>query len=645
VAVHEIAHAYRYNLTNLWATSCNGTHSTWVTTNDRCAWEEGWADFLPTLVNNDVCYDDNSAYPPCSPSVPAANLETPSWGWGGWGSPSYGTSVEGRVAGTLLDIHDTSGSPTWAGDDGWDNADGYGLQRTWNILDPATEPNQELTLTNFWTHWNSYNLGSEPPIMGPVYQNTIAYQAQHRYVPALFRSSGFGGVTYNSSLQIQNLSPSAGAVYLRYYNQDGSLAGSSTPSVAGNSSLTINPINDVPVGFIGSLEADSDANIRIVNNLTTSAPASLFAATNALSAGSTAINLPLIMCGNSGFDTWFNVQNIGNADATVNIIYTAGGAGTSSSEGPVTIRPGAALTFNQAAGSTTRNCSNGLGGRFVGSATISNNSSNQPLVAEVMEINTTNLPLLLGYTGFASGSSTVQLPLIMANNGNFYTSIQVQNLGFINTAVTVSYSPNTGGGGNPTAEIFALAPGAAKTIIQNGVPPGNGSLNNWDSIGRYVGGAAVTNSYGQPLAVIVNQQRLSVAPFMGSAYEGFDPGQATRFASAPLIMANNSTYYTSIQVLNISAYAENVVITYGPNTGGGGNPTAEIFTLAPGSTKTIIQNGAPPGNGSLNNWNLIGRYVGSAVISADNGNVLAILNQQSFSYPGDQLGTTDAFNY
>ena len=66
--------------------------------------------------------------------------------------------------------------------------------------------------------------------------------------------------------------------------------------------------------------------------------------------------------------------------------------------------------------------------------------------------------------------------------------------------------------------------------------------------------------------------------------------------------------------------------------------------MNPNGTRTIFQSSVPPANGSVNNWDQIGRYIGSAVISA-NGNVVAIVNQQSFSYGGDQLAGTDAINY
>jgi hypothetical protein len=182
VAVHEFGHAYRFNLTGLWASNCTQGHATWMTTNSQCAWEEGWADFLPTVVNNDVCYDDNSTVGPCA--IAASNLEDPTWG----DNRPTGSEVEGRVAGTLLDMHDYLGFPTFASNEGWDNANGYGFWRTWTILNPSTESNQELTLIDFWTHWNVYSdFATASSMSGPLYQNTIV---THTFLPYLENNPG-----------------------------------------------------------------------------------------------------------------------------------------------------------------------------------------------------------------------------------------------------------------------------------------------------------------------------------------------------------------------------------------------------------------------------------------------------------------------
>jgi hypothetical protein len=437
-------------------------------------------------------------------------------------------------------------------------------------------------------------------------------------------------VSYNSGFQVQNLENAVANIVVTFYRQDGTVASSKPYTVSASSSRTFFPISDVTSGFNGSVVISADRNIRAVNNLLGSGVGSYFATTNGFQSGSTVLNLPLVMCNNSGFDTWFNVQNAGTADANITVAYTPGSNGTAQSETAV-IKPGAAKTFDQKTGSATRNCSTMADGtgKFIGSAKI---TSNQPIVAAVEQLNTSSFKVLMGYGGFTAGSSSVALPLVMANNANYYTGIQVQNTGAAQTTVTVDYSANTAGPFNPANEVFTLAPGASKTILQNGSAASNGGVNNWGT-NKYVGSATVTNSGAQPLVAIVNQ--VNAVAVKGSAYEGFDPNSATTKASAPLIMANNSGYFTGIQVQNVHTGSVNVTITYGPNTAGAFSPAVETFTLAAGSSRTVLQSGGAWG---------ANKYIGSASITA-NGKVVAIVNQLSGTAAGDQFATGNAFNY
>lgn len=450
-------------------------------------------------------------------------------------------------------------------------------------------------------------------------------------------------VTYTSGFQVQNLDAvDAATVQLEFYNQNGTLAVSPAPqyTIPANGSKTFFPINDISSGFNGSLVIVADKEVRAVSNLVGSGPGNYFAATNGFQAGSTTVSLPLIMCNNSGFNTFFNVQNAGDGDATVTINYVPGSNGTAGVSETATIAKGAAKTFDQTEGSATKNCAQlkDGSGKFIGGATI---TSTQPVVASVMQLNTTNFKVLMGYGGFTGGSATVALPLIMANNANYYTGIQVQNSGSAATNVTITYSANSAGANTPVAETFNLAAGASKTIIQSGTMAQSGSANDWTTLGRYIGSATVTNDGNQPLVAIVNEVRPS--PALGAAYEGFNPATATTKISAALIMANNSSYYTGMQIQNVTNGTVNVTVKYSANTAGTFAPVDETFSLAPGASKTIIQNGTKAGgNGSVQDWTQ--KYIGSATITAT-GNVVAIVNQVSNTVAGDQFASSDAFNY
>ena len=158
-----------------------------------------------------------------------------------------------------------------------------------------------------------------------------------------------------------------------------------------------------------------------------SGPGNYFAATNGFQAGSTTVSLPLVMCNNSGFDTFFNVQNAGIADANITINYVPGSNGTARSE-TAAIKPGAAKTFNQTTGSATVNCSTLAdgSGKFIGSAKI---TSDQPVVAAAHAAEHRRFQGADGLWWLHPGLPMVALPLVMANNSGFYTGVQVQNTG------------------------------------------------------------------------------------------------------------------------------------------------------------------------------------------------------------------------
>ena len=169
------------------------------------------------------------------------------------------------------------------------------------------------------------------------------------------------GITYDTGFQVQNLGTAQANITVTYYNQDGSVAASVADTIAAGGSKTYYPLTAVPDGFNGSVVITSDQPVAAIANELGNAGA--YGASYAgFSAGATEVNLPLVMRNNGGFNTWFNVQNAGTADANVTVAYTPGAHGSPYTE-MATIKPGAAHTFDQA-GLTA------LGPRFVGSPKV-----------------------------------------------------------------------------------------------------------------------------------------------------------------------------------------------------------------------------------------------------------------------------------
>ena len=212
--------------------------------------------------------------------------------------------------------------------------------------------------------------------------------------------------------------------------------------------------------------------------------------------------------------------------------------------------------------------------------------------------------------------------------------LQIQNTGGGSTTATVAYGANTGGAFDPDDESCVLAAGASCTLIQ--------ASGQWGA-NKYVGSASVSAS--EDLVVIVNQLSLgsgSLGPY-GTAYEGFDPAAGTNDISNPLIMANNSGFFTGIQTMNVGGASCDVVIDYGPNTGGAFSPVDEEFTVAAGASKTILQNGPASGNGGSNDWGT-NKYIGSAEVSGDGGCSLVTIVNEVALLSGDTFFTYVGYN-
>jgi hypothetical protein len=322
------------------------------------------------------------------------------------------------------------------------------------------------------------------------------------------------------------------------------------------------------------------------------------------------------MKNNGGFYTWFNVQNAGSADASVTVQYVPGSSGSAYTAPAVTVKPGAAATFSQ------RDLA-ALGTKFVGSAVV---SSNQPIVATVMQVGESTSKVLMGYNGFTAGSTTASMPLIMANNAGYFTGYQVQNVGTASATVTIKYGKNIAGSFAPTDDTVTLAPNASATFIQAG--------GKWGT-NKFVGSATITSA--QPVVAIVNQVK-ATGTAVGTAYDAFDPGNATNKVSAPLIMANNSNYFTGFQVMNVGTAATTITVDYGTNLAGTYNPPNETATIQPGNSYNSIQNGGAWGTN---------RYVGSVTVTASGGSdkIVMIVNQIWPAAPGDQFMTYNGFNY
>jgi len=270
----------------------------------------------------------------------------------------------------------------------------------------------------------------------------------------------------------------------------------------------------------------ADQPIVAIVNLQSSGPSTGESYDGVNAPGVTA-NIPLFQQGNAGYDTTLHIQNtdttVGDANNMVTVTFKGSGAP-------------APLTFSlPPSGSIAVDRSNDqiIVPKFVGSVVV---SGTQPIA---VESNQTNSTILFASTGSASGSTSVFAPLLMSNNGGFSTGFQVQNTGAVTTTLTLTVS-QTGSSSTFATDTAVVGPGQSKTWypIPGTTLPG----------AKFVGSGIVTSDNNMPLLGVVNE--LSIGG-QGMAYNAF--GSGAQSVQMPLIMFNNSGFYTGEQVQNVGS--------------------------------------------------------------------------------------------
>lgn len=408
--------------------------------------------------------------------------------------------------------------------------------------------------------------------------------------------SAQGKFSYTAGIQVQNLESTIATVALSFYKQDGSLDITINDTIAASGSKTYFPLG-VSSGFNGAAVVSSSNKVAAVVNILGNnglAAASYIGA----SQGATSSSLPLLMKGNSGFDTWFNVQNIGTGSASITINYSDGTSRTDS------------IPLN---GSKTYFQSTETHNQAVFSGTI---TSNQPIVTAAIQESS---QVMFAYNGFSAGSVNPVMPLINTNNSGYISGIQIQNIGASSTNVTVTYTPSAAG--TACTETKTISPGSSQTFALQAFSAGTAPISGSTCVRgqRFIGSAQVTtNSASQPLVVIVNQL---LPNRNGESYSGFDPALATDKVVMPLIMDRNSGYFTGFNVMNVGTVTTSVTCTFT------GTSYTVSGALNPGQALTDLQ------NGRISNG-----YVGAGTcIASGSGKIVAVVNQLGPSTTSDQL--------
>lgn len=415
-------------------------------------------------------------------------------------------------------------------------------------------------------------------------------------------------VPFASGFQVQNLASVGATISMAFYAEGTATAPVATvnDTIAANGQKTYATLpSQVQAGFKGSAVISSDQKIAAIVNLISPSLSNLSLGSSyvGVTTGSTTAALPLLFKNYFGFNTFFSVQNVGSATTTVTVTYSNNQTDTA------TIPPGGSARFDQAT-------STKLANNFSGSAIVTSSASNIAAVVTQYDDSTS-----LTYNGFAGGTRNPVFPLINANNSGFITGIPIQNLGNVESRVTVTYTRSSDG--STCTEAITIPAKGAKNFALNafGGTPEAGTVENCPNTGAFVGSARVTANTGTvDLVGIVNQ--LNASTNKGGSYSSFNGTTATNTVVYPLIQDRFFGYFTGISLVNVGDVATTITCSYS-----GQSATQTSQSVAPGGSYTVIQN-----NAIASGYNGSGR----CVANASGARIVGVANQLF-------LGSADTF--
>jgi uncharacterized repeat protein (TIGR01451 family) len=220
--------------------------------------------------------------------------------------------------------------------------------------------------------------------------------------------------------------------------------------------------------------------------------------------GADSLDLPLIMDNNNHMWTSVNCQNLGPGDNDITVtFFPEAGYPAKAPQTKTAVPEDGTAVFLQ----------DPFGARWVGAAKV---TADNPVVCVVNQLNL-NLHYASAYSGFDVNalSDRVIAPSVQfqdqGDGMHLWTGINIQNLGDTAATVTIDFVPETGHA--DIADItLDIDPGAVGVHLFFD-PYGDGN--------NAVGGALITSDGGQPLAVVINQNKLNYDGDVYMSYNGF----------------------------------------------------------------------------------------------------------------------------
>jgi hypothetical protein len=420
-----------------------------------------------------------------------------------------------------------------------------------------------------------------------------------------------------SSVQVVNIGTTDSAITIDYFNPDGTLAETYTDTVPANGSRTYLPVHPA-ANFDGAAVVEYTGEVAALANYNYLSPL-VGASYDGFAFGGDNLVFPLVMKDNNSNDTRFDVQNTTGSAVDITIEFTPEpGMGYDDSIATISdtlpawsAHPYDLRTLPEFAGV----------GQWVGSARVEVQGAGE-VVGVAQQIDSAR-DTVTAYSGFLRGSDTVDLPLIMDNNNDMWTSINCQNMGPGDADIMVDFFPE---GGYPAkAAVSKLAVPEKGTAVFLQSPAG----------AQWVGAARVTSA--NSLACIVNQTNLPQR--YASAYQGVNAALRSDRGVAPLIQfqdqGDSHNLWTSVNVQNLDAFSTTVTLDFKPDTGFG-DVADVMLDIEPGAVGVFLFYN-PYGDGS----NAVG---GAELMSSNGARLSLVVNQQKVDFMGDYYLTYNGFS-
>jgi hypothetical protein len=415
-------------------------------------------------------------------------------------------------------------------------------------------------------------------------------------------SSASAQGVWNTGIDIQNLSGSAGTVVVQFYDDAGADVGSLTSTIVAWGSLNFYLPNQSapPEGGQYSSVISSDVQVGA-----TASQANYTLGGADIYLGTTSpendLSFPLVYRNHTSgnWNTKLYVQNASAGPQLVTLRLFNAGATTAAATDSVTIPAYATHVFDVSSSTYA------AFGPY-GSATVEGAAPLAGVADAIRDPGVRVQVIETSYRAFGTaqqGRSAIA-PLVYKNYNLWTTGVNVLNKGSIGTTVTITYTnanPNVSGG--PWVDTLSLGAQSMGVFYT----PSNSSLPD----GFY--GAAELSSSAADVVVVAASQRYRTDGAQGVAYEGSLPSDGTACVSLPVVH-NRTTWKTGINIYNLGTSQANVTISYA-SSAPGISDASQTISIPADSPRTVYM----PTDGTTT----LGFY-GAADIKSTNGQPLVV---------------------